>query len=211
MKEWGVHCIAGNVEIQLREGKNDCGCNFETGTTCDILSNSWYPYAQSRLSEASILWMQSLPDFIKFTYNNQRVFVLHGSVEETAEYVFKSTDTSVKRNILNQAQADIILAGHCGIPFLNKVDTKYWLNAGVIGMPANDGTKEVWYASINQTDKGIEINHHRMEFDFVQAAELMVANKLPKQYSDTLLTGIWDNCDILPEEETSQQGIKIQL
>lgn len=26
LAQWGVHAIAGNVEIQLREDRDDCGC-----------------------------------------------------------------------------------------------------------------------------------------------------------------------------------------
>jgi hypothetical protein len=37
----------------------------------------------------------------------------------------------------------------------------------------------------------------------------MAQNGLPKAYSGTLLSGIWDNCDILPEEETAMQGIAL--
>jgi len=187
IKEWGVHTIAGNVEIQLGEGSDDCGCNFETGTTCNILSNQWYPYAQRKLSQDSIQWMKALPDFINFDYAGRKVIVLHGSINET----------------------DIVLAGHCGLPFSESQDGKHWINAGVIGMPANDATTDVWYAILEEVNDELTISHHRMEYDHTKAAHLMEASHLPIQYSKTLVTGIWDNCDILPEIETSLQGSKI--
>ena len=34
VRDWNIHVIAGNVEIQLREGEDDCGCNFEEGSRC---------------------------------------------------------------------------------------------------------------------------------------------------------------------------------
>jgi len=39
----------------------------------------------------------------------------------------------------------------------------------------------------------------------------MIKNKLPEAYAKTLVTGIWDNCEILPEIETVAQGRKIEL
>lgn len=211
MKEWGVHCIAGNVEIQLREGAANCGCNFEGGTTCDVLSNRWYPYAQSKLSKDSIDWMKTLPDFIRFKFNGQKGLVLHGSLDETAEYIFKSTSSFKKDDILNQAEADIILAGHSGLPFVDIIGSRKWINAGVIGMPANDSTTDVWYVLLESAEEGTVIKHERLKFDHKKAAKLIKQNNLPNQYSDTLKTGIWDNCDILPPQETSLQGVKIEL
>jgi hypothetical protein len=37
----------------------------------------------------------------------------------------------------------------------------------------------------------------------------MVENNLPRQYAKTLLSGLWDNCEILPETETLAQGKKL--
>ena len=211
MRDWGVHSIAGNVEIQLREGQEDCGCNFEDGTTCDILSNSWYPFTKNKLSEASIDWMKTLPDFIRFTFKGKSGLVLHGSLDQTAGYIFKSTESSIKRTIFSQAQADIIIAGHCGLPFYDQYENKHWINPGVIGMPANDGTTDVWYAIMELKQGEIILTHHRMNYNHQLASKLMDDHNLPSQYSKTLLTGIWDNCDILPEVETVLQGERIEL
>lgn len=211
IKEWGIHSIAGNVEIQLREGLEDCGCNFESGTTCNILSNQWYPYAQSKLSSDAIDWMQGLPDFISFSYSNRKVRVVHGSIKETAQYIFKSSPWKIKQEVLQDANADMIIAGHCGLPFVDEHDDKIWLNPGVIGMPANDSTTDVWYAILDYTGEGLKYELHRMSYDHQLASQLMEINRLPQEYSKTLISGIWDNCDILPEVETQAQGIKIEL
>ena len=41
--------------------------------------------------------------------------------------------------------------------------------------------------------------------------KLMYENHLPKEYADTLSSGIWDNMEILPEIEKMEQGIPIYL
>lgn len=209
---WGIHSIAGNVEIQLREGEMDCGCDFRSGSRCDTFSRQWYPYAKDRLSTTSIDWMQDLPDFIQFDYAGKKATVVHGSWFNTSGYVFASTDQKDKAENFAASNSDLILAGHCGLPFASEQDGKIWLNPGVIGMPANDGTTRVWYMILDTDPQGnILYSHHSFEYDNQQAAALMREKYLPEEYAKTLETGLWDNCEILPELETALQGQRICL
>lgn len=207
IRAWGIHTIAGNVEIQLRDGLVDCGCNFEDGSRCDLFSRSWYPYAQSELSEESIAWMHTLPLTKTFEINGKRIAIIHGGYPDISEFIFESTPWETKQAYFDQFNADVIIAGHCGIPFSQEVDGKLWLNAGVIGLPANDGTQRTWYALLNTENWRVQFKS--LTFDSAQTAEKMNANKLPSEYAHTLVTGIWDNCEILPEEETAIQGIRL--
>lgn len=228
VRDWGIHVIAGNVEIQLREGQTDCGCEFSEGSRCDIFSLQWFPYAQDRLSQASIKWMDGLPDFIRFEYAGRKGLVVHGSWFKTAEYIFESTPWEVKQRNFDGAGADLVLAGHCGLPFVDEGPGRdgVWLNPGVIGMPANDGTTRVWYmvlrdgvdaSSTAEMDPSMDSNarlqyaHHTFEYDFGKAASLMEGEPLPKAYAHTLRTGVWDNCEILPPSETEAAGIRIEM
>lgn len=207
VQDWGIHSIAGNVELQLREGEDDCGCDFNAGSRCDVFSRQWYPYAQAQLSDSSLQWMHQLSDFLRFTYAGLQALVVHGSLHETAEYVFASTPWEKKQANFTDGQADLILAGHCGLPFHDVQAGKYWLNPGVIGMPANNGSTKVWYMLINTNEKGeLTFAHHELSYDFETASQHMRDNQLPQAYALTLQTGIWDNCEILPEVETKQQG-----
>jgi len=211
IREWGIHCIAGNVELQLSDGEEDCGCNFEDGSRCAGFSKLWYPYAQTQLSPDSLAWMEALPLHVTFQYGGKQVYVLHGSVTEPAGYVFRSTTWEEKQEQFNATQADIILAGHCGLPFHQTVNTKQWLNPGVIGMPANDGTPRVWYMTLNDANNPVNFEHHSYDYDHETAARLMREKQLPDEYASTLSTGLWDNCEILPGEETALQGVEIEF
>jgi predicted phosphodiesterase len=207
IRDWGVHSILGNVEIQLRDDLEDCGCNFNDGSRCDVLSRQWYPYAQSQMSNESKEWFHSLPDHIEFDYANKKIAVVHGDALETSGFVFKSSDWSAKQKSFDALNADVILSGHCGLPFSDVQNDHHWLNAGVIGMPANDSTTRVWYMILD--DAPFSFEHHSFEYDYSKTIELMQKNALPAQYAQTLKTGLWDNCEILPEEETAMQGLVI--
>jgi predicted phosphodiesterase len=43
--------------------------------------------------------------------------------------------------------ADVVVAGHAGIPFIERVGRQVWFNPGVVGMPSNDGTLDGWHGS----------------------------------------------------------------
>lgn len=209
---WEIHSIAGNVEIQLREGQNDCGCDFTSGGRCDTFSRQWYAFAKRNISHSSIQWMNTLPDFIKFSYANHTGIVIHGSWHETSDYIFKSTEWGIKEKNFQDSGSELVLAGHCGLPFSQNYNQLYWLNSGVIGMPANDGSTKVWYMILDITSNGnIKFEHKSFGYDYETTAYLMQQSDLPVEYARTLKTGIWDNCEILPKKEIENQGLNIEF
>jgi len=206
IKNWGIHSIAGNVELNLKDASDSCGCNFDEGGRCDTFSKMWYPYAQSKVSPDAMRFIESIPEFITFQYAGKKCFVLHGSIENTSEFIFMSTDTDIKQELFDQTESDLIIAGHAGLPFSQKLSQgKVWLNPGVIGMPANDGTTRVWYA-IMQDAPVFTYDILPLDYNHIRASEKIKANPLPATYAETLRTGIWDNVEILPPTEQKQQG-----
>ncbi len=211
IKEWDIHSITGNVELNLIDGADDCGCNFNEGSRCDVFSKQWYPYALAQLSEESKKYLKTLPQFISFRLGGKKCFVVHGSYHNTSEFIFESTSWNIKNKNFQDANSDIIIAGHCGLPFLQKNKNHLWMNPGVIGMPANDGSPKVWYGIIQENNKKqFSFELHQLEYLHQKAAHRMRENHLPISYAETLETGIWDNCEILPQEETKKQGKEIK-
>ena len=56
-----------------------------------------------------------------------------------------------------------------------------------------------------------QFRHLSYSYDHLTAARLMRETRLPQPYALTLETGLWDNCEILPEAETAAQGRKIAM
>ncbi|TXC82078.1 metallophosphoesterase family protein [Luteibaculum oceani] len=207
--KWGIHSIAGNVELQLKNNEDDCGCDFDENSRCDVFSKQWYPFAKERIGENELEFIGQLPEFLKFEFGGINYAVVHGSYFNTSEFIFKSTPWTAKARNFEALEADCILSGHGGIPFYDFNDNKAWINAGVIGMPANDGTTKTWCCVLETTYKDLSVQFHQLKYDNVLAAEKMRKEKLPEAYAKTLETGIWDNCDILPPAETELQGKKL--
>ena len=211
MLDWGIHCIAGNVELNLLNKADDCGCNFNEGSRCDLFSKNWYPYVKSKLESRHQTFLESLPEFLSFNYHKKQVFMLHGGLENTSAYVFKSSPWELKKDVFEKTESDVIIAGHCGLPFHDQFEGKDWINAGVIGMPANDGKTNTWYALLDIENNELQLEFCQLNYDHVRTAEHMEKAGLPLAYAKTLRDGIWDNCEILPDWETSQQGRNLLL
>jgi len=212
IRQSSVPVIAGNCEEQLAENADDCGCGFETGTTCDRLSRSWYAYARERISQDTREWMRGLPSTLAFTYGGYRFRVLHGGVHRVNRFIFES-DSEVIAEEFAGADADIVLAGHAGVPFAAPVSNGLWLNAGVVGMPANDGTPDGWYALIEPqggpAPSQLRISLRRLAYDYAGAADHMTKAGYANAYAQSLINGLWPSVDVMPESERSRTGHRL--
>lgn len=202
IKNAGIHCIEGNCEEAIASGADDCGCGFEEGTECDILSDQWYRFCQNNISAESRNWMASLPAQLEFKIGNRMFLAVHATPSSNNTFVFPSSLSSCI--VSEHAKYDGYLTGHSGIPFIGKIGEAAWLNSGAAGMPANDGTPRVWYATIENHPDNLAIQTHALEYDHETAAQAMEKAGLKNGYMDCLMTGIWPSHDVLPEIEKSQ-------
>jgi predicted phosphodiesterase len=205
----GIHLLMGNCEESLAENSNDCGCGFEEGMLCSTLSEGWYRYAQANVSDSTRVWMKTLPRIIRFSIAGHSCCVIHGGFEQINQFIFASDHIDIKRQQLLQAECDIMIAGHCGLPFGQHIDDRLWLNAGVIGMPANDGTVDGWYMIMEPDQAGIRISWHRLSYDFQHCYQTMQQAAL-NEYANTIVDGLWPSMDVLPDTEKHQQGKHLQ-
>ena len=212
IEDWGIHVVQGNCEAQLAGDAEDCGCGFEDGTECDRLARGWYPFARARVSQPLKDWMGAMPAALAFTLSGARVRVIHGGVSETARFLFASDPKPVKAAELAQAGAELVIAGHCGIPFIERIGPgRVWFNPGVIGMPANDGTPDGWYGLIEHDRAGaVRLSTHRLDYDARAAAAAMRRKGHANEYARSLVTGLWPSMDILPAAERASQGKRLR-
>jgi len=210
IRQWGIHVVMGNCEEALAFSKSDCGCGFEADSSCSALAITWYQYADSRVSVEQRRWMQDLSRSIEFEVAGKGFKVVHGSLSSINEFVFSSSDTPDKLAQIRNAGVDAIIGGHCGIPFGQGIEELYWLNAGVIGMPANDGGSHGWYMLIDPIAGGAKVSWHRLDYDHTTSRRTTIAAGMA-EYGQALLDGRWPNIDILPATESRQSGQPLNL
>jgi len=201
--------LAGNCEVQLSEDAQDCGCGFEEGTECSILSRGWYAHAVKQVSDKNKLWMGSLPDRIVFTRNARRYAVIHGGATDIARFIWPVTDDAtiaaeISTLIGQVGHIDHIIASHSGIPMQRVIGDTTWTNIGAIGMPCNNGSSLTCYGYLIEKELIIS----ELEYDSNVTISTMKSAGLIQGYQNTLQSGYWPSQDILPPEMRHQSFAK---
>jgi hypothetical protein len=201
------YVVMGNCEESLAAAKPDCGCGFPDGSACQRLSSTWFAHADRQISPESRNWMATLPGRIDLQIGGARLAVVHGGMEQINQFIFASTSAKTKAFQFGHAEVDGVIGGHCGLPFSQSVAGRLWHNSGAVGMPANDGTRRVWFSIITPVAGGLEIQHRAISYDHAAAAAKIRTAGLPNEYADALETGLWPSCDILPATEIRERGV----
>ena len=200
-RETALTVIAGNCEKQLAARALDCGCGFEDGSTCDLLSAAWYAYANENVDDKSRDWMGQLPDIATFSHSGRSFAVLHGGVTDVSRFLWRVSDEAAfleELDVLNIlcGDVDVVIAGHSGIAFEREIAGVRWINAGVIGMPPHDATPNTEFLRISETG---QFSFEKLEYDVGGAQNAMIKAGLTQGYHRALSTGIWPSEDVLPQ------------
>ncbi len=210
VREANITVVMGNCDEQLGSSAADCGCGFAPGSACERQSAVWFAYADAQVENNNRTWLAQLPRRIDLEVGGRRLAVIHGGVSLINQFVFASSPALTKKREIELAGCDGVIAGHCGLPFTQIIDGKLWHNAGVIGLPANDGTPRVWFSLLTPIEGGLEIEHRALSYDHKASARAMERAGLMPEYGVALSTGIWPSCDILPYPEVRDRGIPLE-
>lgn len=210
IREWGVHCLLGNCEESFADNSDDCGCGFDDGSQCDLLSGQWFSFSNQRLSKSDRAWFSTFPRYIRFHINGISSMVVHGSASSINQFIFSSSKNTVFLKEFSLTDTDLILGGHSGIPFTKRIDDQTWHNTGAVGMPANDGETHTWFSIIAPTENGIKIDNRALHYPHHETFQIMQQEGLANGYADCLLSGLWPSTDILPEIEKEKTGKKVR-
>jgi predicted phosphodiesterase len=205
----GIHCVMGNCDEQLASGADDCGCGFADGSACDRLSAEWFARADAAVGSDQRRWLGALPRRLDVMIGSRRLAVIHGSLSRINAFVFATTPLAEKADALAAGAVegcDGIIGGHAGMPFSQVIDGRLWHNAGVAGMPANDGTARVWYSLLTPAADGIEVAHEALGYDHRAAMDAMLRGGFPDAYRTALASGLWPSLDVLPPFERTVRG-----
>jgi hypothetical protein len=145
-----------------------------------------------------------LPGEIRFDIAGKRVLCCHGSPRKMNEFLWESTTpTHLLEKFCDDFSADVIVATHTGLPWTRRLlGDRLFINSGVLGRPANDGTTQVGY-TILDGKRGTE--YIRLEYDHEALAREMEAESLPAAFVETIRTGWWTTClEILPAKERAR-------
>jgi predicted phosphodiesterase len=143
--------------------------------------------------------MAGLPDIILFSHAARRVAVIHGGLSDVSRFIWPVSEDAVFQEEIDLIQevagpVDVVLAGHSGLAFQRRIGKVDWVNAGAIGMPANDGRVETGFVVMQEGD----VAFHALAYDHVIAHAAMQAAGLVQGYDRALLAGYWPSEEVLP-------------
>jgi hypothetical protein len=139
---------------------------------------------------------------------DRELLLVHGSPRRINEFLFESaTPERFLEVLLDQERADGLLCTHTGLHWHRRLPSgRDAVNVGVIGRPANDGRRNVWYALLEAGTNGgaPAVDLVPLEYDHQGLAAEMRAEGLPEEFVETVETGWWTTClEVLPAKERS--------
>lgn len=201
----GGHVVLGNCEESFGAETDGCGCGFEEGSACDLASRDWLAHANAELTPDHRAFMAACPARIAFRMAGRSFEVIHGGYSAINRFIFPTDETAIAEE-LALTGADAVIAGHSGVPFATETGGRWWINAGVAGMPFNDGDPETGFMLLTPDENGATLTFHRLAYDHAGAAAAMDRAGLPPGYRDALLSGLWPNMDVMPDAMRQRRG-----
>jgi diadenosine tetraphosphatase ApaH/serine/threonine PP2A family protein phosphatase len=208
----GVQTMQGNYDHSIGNDLSDCQCGY-TDPADNHYARLSYQYTYQHTSPRWRPWLKALPASIRFQLAGStglahplRVLCCHGSPRKTNEFLWESTTpTHLLDQFAHQFSADILIATHTGLPWTRRLSgNRLFVNCGVLGRPANDGTPRVGYTMLDAADPALA-QYIPLDYDHQALAAEMQFEQLPEPFIETVRTGWWTTClEILPEKERSR-------
>ena len=198
-----IQSVAGNYDISLAEGQEDCGCGY-TDARDNHFAQISYEYTFENTSEENKAWLGTLPRSHRLFLGPLKVLLCHGSPRQTNEFLWESTSPDhLLSAFCKDHEVDLICCSHTGIRWQRAFPREhYFVNVGVIGRPENDGQTNVWFSVIEYASGKLSLEFCPLEYNYDRLAREMVREKLPEEFVTTVQTGWWTTCmEIMPSKE----------
>ena len=145
--------------------------------------------------------MGTCPDIVTFAQAWRRFAVIHGGLTDISRFLWPSSPEAAFHQEIDLVDdavgpVDVVIAGHCGLAFRRRIGAVDWINAGVIGMPPNDGRSQTRFVLLEKGQAQI----CRLDYDAVAARAAMEGAGLVQGYHAGLTTGYWPSEEVLPPD-----------
>lgn len=213
-----VETLQGNYDNSIGNNLPDCQCGY-TDPADNYYARLSYQYTYNKTSPRWRPWLAALPREIRFTLSSPpsdssliahpssfRTLCCHGSPRKMNEFLWESTTpTHLLEKLADDCRADVIVATHTGLPWTRRLSNgRLFVNCGVLGRPANDGTTKVGYTILDAANPDLA-TYVPLHYDHEALAAEMRAESLPEPFVQTVLTGWWTTClEILPVKERAR-------
>jgi predicted phosphodiesterase len=203
LNAYQVKCVQGNYDDSVGRGLTDCQCGY-TDPRDNHFAQISYNYTLANTSAANREYLNSLPREHRLDVCGRRLLLCHGSPRRTNEFLWESTtSTHFLEYLMKDYEADVIAGTHTGIKWKRQLlESRQFVNVGVLGRPENDGHTNVWYSLLDVSPTETSAHFIPVEYDHHLLSREMQRERLPEEFVETILTGWWTTClEILPAKE----------
>ncbi len=203
LQQADVECIAGNYDVALARGDSDCGCGYRDARDNEF-AQMIYDHTRAHTDPDFAAWMGTLPTERRLRIEDCELHLVHGSTVALNDFWWESLPEAEHQARVALSGADVVLCTHSGLPWQRRIGETLVVNVGVLGKPANDGTRNVWYAVLDIQDGAVSAELVALDYDWQAQAASMTAAGLPRPFVETIETGWWTTClEVLPPRERS--------
>jgi len=201
--EAGIECVAGNYDVAIARGDADCGCGYRDPRDNES-AQLIYDHTRAHTSPEFAAWMGRLPTERRLDIDGCDVHLVHGSTLALNDFWWDSLPEEQHQARVAASGAEVIVCTHSGLPWQRQVGTSLVVNVGVLGKPANDGHRNVWYAVLDLDADHTGAELVALDYDWAAQAASMRRAGLPQEFVETIETGWWSTClEVLPPRERS--------
>jgi putative phosphoesterase len=182
----GMPTIMGNYDDGVGFDRDECGCAYREAVEKERGERS-FAWTKAQVTPDNKAFLRTLLPELRFTVDNKRVLLVHGSPRKINEYLFEDRPLSSFQRLAASSNADIIVFGHTHKPYVKEVDGVMFLNAGSVGKP-KDGDWRACYAILEIGDPPTA-TFHRVTYDVKKAAAAIRATELPHEFAADIESG----------------------
>ncbi|MGL1934964.1 MAG: metallophosphatase family protein [Fibrobacterales bacterium] len=140
----------------------------------------------NNLSESSLEYLKSLPDFLNVEVEGKKIHICHGSPSSRTEYLHQNSLGA--ELAITSIEHDILICGHTHIPYHQSYGNKHIINSGSVGKPKN-GSPNATYVIVTVTDD-VSVEIGDVQYKFHKTVEHVVnSSELPEQNTLSLIYG----------------------
>ena len=116
-----IPTLAGNYDLSLAEGAEDCGCGY-TDPMDNYYAQISYAYTLANTPAEQRAWMGTLPEQARLRVGDHVVHCCHGSPRQTNEFLWESGVSDVAlAKFLVDCGADVLAFTHTGLKWHRQI------------------------------------------------------------------------------------------
>ena len=198
-----IPTLAGNYDEGVGLHSDDCGCAYksEEDKARGVKSIA---YTNQIISEENRAYLRTLPKHMQLVFGQgekkMNLLMVHGSPRKVNEYLFEDRPEKSMLQLMEAANADIMLFGHTHKPYHRTlkyessglIKYRHAINLGSVGKP-KDGNSRACYVllTINENSStldapSINVEFMRVAYDIEKAAKAIENSPLPNEFADML-------------------------